>query len=97
MGDTDRVNLRDKLESLAKSMGATYFGIADLTPAKQSISEQGGEFLTQFPRAVSHGFVLMDSIVNALGYNNRVAALHTYRYHWQTVFFRVDSISLMLA
>jgi len=97
MGDTDRVNLRDKLESLAKSMGATYFGIADLTPAKQSISEQGGEFLTQFPRAVSYGFVLMDSIVNALGYNNRVAALHTYRYHWQTVFFRVDSISLMLA
>ena len=47
---TGKVNLGGKLESLAKGMGATYFGIADLTLARQCISEQGGEFLTQFPR-----------------------------------------------
>lgn len=89
-------NLRDELESLARSFGAGYFGVADLTPAKQSISEQG-EFLTRFPRAISHGFVLMDSIVNALEYDS-AAAIHTYWYHvYQTVNPRIDSISLTLA
>ncbi|MDH4300291.1 MAG: epoxyqueuosine reductase, partial [Dehalococcoidia bacterium] len=60
MKDRGKANLRGKLESLAEDMGATYFGIADLAPAEHSIVEQGGEFLTQFPRAISHGFVLAD-------------------------------------
>jgi len=98
MRDRDKVNLRGKLESLAKNVGATYFGIADLIPARQCISEQGGEFLAQFPRAVSHGFVLMDSIVNVLRYHSDAAAIHTYWYHThQIVNPCIDSISLMLA
>jgi epoxyqueuosine reductase len=98
MGDIGKVNLRGKLESLAKDMGAAYFGIADLTPARQRISEQGGEFLSQFPRAISHGFVLADSIVNTLAHHKNIAALHTYWYHvYQTVNPHLDSISLMLA
>jgi epoxyqueuosine reductase len=98
MKDRDKVNLRGKLESLAKEMGATYFGIADLTPARQRISQQGGEFLTQFPRAVSHGFVLTDGIVNALVHHNNTAALNTYWYYmYQIINPRIDSISAMLA
>jgi epoxyqueuosine reductase QueG len=98
MKDMGKVNLIGKLESLARDMGATYLGIADLTPARQCISEQGGEFLTQFPRAVSHGFVLMNGIVNTLVHHQNAAALHTYWYHvYQTVNPRIDSISLMLA
>jgi len=98
MKGTDKVNLRDKLESLAKDTGATYFGIADLTPARQPISEQGGEFLTQFPRAVSHGFVLADGIVDTLPHHKNVAALSNYWYYvYQIVNPRIDSISLMLA
>ena len=98
MKGTDRVNLRDKLESLAKDMGTTYFGIADLTPARQRISEQGGEFLTQFPRAVSHGFVLADGVVNTLVHHKNVAALSSYWYYvYQIVNPRIDSVSLTLA
>jgi epoxyqueuosine reductase QueG len=98
MKDRGKVNLRGKLESLAKEMGATYFGIADLTPARQRISEQGGEFLTQFPRAVSHGFVLTDGIVNALVHHNNPAALNTYWYYvYQIINPRIDSISMMIA
>jgi epoxyqueuosine reductase len=94
----DKVNLRDELESLAKDMGSTYFGIADLTPARQRISEQGGKFLTQFPRAVSHGFVLTDGIVNMLVHHNNPAALNTYWYYvYQIINPRIDSISAMLA
>jgi len=98
MKDRGKASLRGKLESLAKDTGATYFGIADLTPARQPISEQGGEFLTQFPRAVSHGFVLADGIVNTLVHHENVAALSNYWYYvYQIVNPRIDSISLMLA
>jgi epoxyqueuosine reductase len=98
MKDMSKVNLRGKLESLANDMGATYFGIADLTSARQSIAEQGGEFLTQFPRAVSHGFVLVDGIVNTLVNHQSVTALHNYWYYvYRIVNPRLDSISAMLA
>ena len=98
MKNIGKVNLRGKLESLAKDMGATYFGIADLTSARQRISEQGGEFLAQFPRAVSHGFVLADGIVNTLVHHKNITALNNYWYYvYQIVNPRLDSISLMLA
>ena len=98
MKDGGKANLRGKLESLAEDMGATYFGVADLTPARERISEQGGEFLTQFPRAISHGFVLTDGIVNTLVNHANTAALNTYGYYVrQIVNPRIDSISLMLA
>ena len=98
MKDTGSADIAAKLESLARDMGTTHFGIADLAPARQSISEQGGEFLTQFPRAISHGFTLTDAIVNTLVYHKSVPALHTYgHYVYQTVNPRLDSISLTLA
>jgi len=98
MKDRGKANLRGKLESLANDMGSTYFGIAGLALARRPISEQGGEFLTQFPRAVSHGFVLADGIVNTLVHHKNVAALNNYWYYvYQIVNPRLDSISLMLA
>ena len=98
MKDTDSANLTLELESLARDMGTTHFGIADLTSARQRVSEQGGEFLAQFPRAVSHGFVLTDGIVDTLVDHDNIPALHTYRHYvYQIVNPRLDSISLMLA
>ncbi len=98
MKDTASADLTVKLESLARDMGATYLGIADLGPARQRISEQGGEFLTHFPRAVSHGFVLADGVVNTLAHHKNIAALNNYWYYvYQIVNPRIDSISLMLA
>jgi len=98
MKDIGKVNLKGEMKSLAKDMGATYFGIADLTSARQPITEQGGEFLTQFPRAISHGFVLTDGIVNTLGKHQNIAVLHNYWYYvYRIVNPRLDSISLMLA
>ena len=98
MKDRGKANLRGKLESLAKDMGATCFGIADLALGRQYVSEQGGEFITQFPRAVSHGFVLTNGIVNALANHDNIAALNTYWYYvYQIINPRIDSISAMLA
>ncbi|OGN96225.1 MAG: hypothetical protein A2Z77_08470 [Chloroflexi bacterium RBG_13_51_36] len=98
MKDKGKATLRGKLESLAKDMGTTYFGIADLAPARQYISDQGGEFLAQFPRALSHGFILADGIVDTLAYHKNIAALNTYwHYVYRIINPRIDSISLMLA
>ena len=98
MKNRGKAALRGKLESLANDMGSTYFGIADLALARRPISEQSGGFLTQFPRAVSHGFVLADGIVNTLVHHKNVAALNNYWYYvYQIVNPRLDSISLMLA
>jgi len=98
MKDTVSTDPTIRLESLARDMGATYFGIADLTPARQSISGQGGEFLTQFPRAVSHGFLLADGIVDTLVHHNNTAALNTYwHYVYRIINPRIDSISMMIA
>jgi epoxyqueuosine reductase len=92
------MNLGNRLESLAKDMGATYFGIADLTSARKRICEQGGEFLTRFPRAISHGFVLTDGIVNTLVHHEDIAALYNYWYYvYRIVNPHIDSISLMIA
>jgi epoxyqueuosine reductase len=97
MKDRDKLSLSGKLESLARGMGTAYFGIADLTPARQHISSQGGRFLTQFPRAISHGFVLADGIVNTLVHHKSIAALNTYwHYVYRIVNPRIDSISLTL-
>jgi len=97
MGDFDKLTLGANLESLARDMGATYFGIADLTPVRQVVSEQGGEFLTRFPRAVSHGFVIADGIVNTVVHHENMAALYNYWYYvYQIVNPHLDSISLML-
>lgn len=98
MRDRSKPNLRGKLESLAKGMGTTYFGIADLTPARHHVSSQGGRFLTQFPRAISHGFALADGTVDTLAYHESIAALNNYWYYvYQIVNPRIDSISLTLA
>ena len=98
MKDKGNVNLRGRLDALAKDMGATYFGIADLASARQHISEQGGESLTKFPRAVSHGFVLADGIVDTLLHHEDIGALNSYWYYvYQIVNPHIDSISLMLA
>jgi epoxyqueuosine reductase len=98
MKDTDSADLAVKLESLAREMGTTHFGIADLAPARERISEQGGEFLGRFPRAVSHGFALADGVVNTLVHHKSIPALHTYRHYvYQTVNPRLDSTSLTLA
>lgn len=91
-------DLDPQLQSLAREMGATYFGIADLIPAQQYVVEQGGQFLSKFPRAVSHGFALADGIVDALADHGNVAALKTYWYYvYEIVNPRIDSISLILA
>ena len=60
------IDLDAQLRTLALSLGADYFGVADLLPAHDVILEQGGDLVARYPRAVAIGMVLQDSLVDLL-------------------------------
>ena len=57
------------------SSGADYFGVADLTPARDFIHEQGGEWVSRYPRGIVIGMRLQDSLVDLLPEDDKAAAI----------------------
>ena len=57
-------NFEQELRDLFQERGVDLWGIADLTPARDFIINQGGSWLGQFPRAISIGLGLADLIVD---------------------------------
>jgi epoxyqueuosine reductase len=49
------LDLDVQLRTLALSLGADYFGIADLSSAHDFILGQGGELVAWYPRAIAIG------------------------------------------
>lgn len=74
-------SLKVNLAKIAKAEGADLFGVADLTPAREFICKQGGEFLADFPKAVSIGSRLVDGIVDLLPRHNDPYVIKTYQFH----------------
>jgi epoxyqueuosine reductase len=91
------LSLQKRLELRARSMGARFFGVADLTVAHEAIAVQGGEFITTFPRALSVGVALSDGIVDQLPRHKEVAVARTYDYLYFTVNHSLDRIALRLS
>jgi len=90
--------LQDALASRARERDADYFGIADLAPARQFITSQGGEFLGRFPRAVSVGVRLPEGIVDELPRHRQPAVALTYDYTAYTIVNgTLDRITLALS
>jgi len=54
------------ISSLAFSLGADYFGIADLSFADDFVGKQGGERISRYPYAVAIGFRILDDLVDLL-------------------------------
>jgi len=50
--------VKEQLADTAIGMGARFFGTADLTGAVESIVEQGGDYLSAYPRALSIGIAM---------------------------------------
>lgn len=90
--------IRGKLENQAVNMGARFFGIADLTKAVEAIVEQGGDFLTLFPRAISVGIALNDGIIDQLHRHKETGVARTYNYYvYSTVNQSLDRIALRMS
>ncbi|HTY14467.1 MAG TPA: 4Fe-4S double cluster binding domain-containing protein [Methanoregulaceae archaeon] len=86
------------LKSRAESLGAEYFGIADLTPAREFIEAQGGEIIAGFPRAVTMGIDLPDPLVDLLPVpGNRMGALLYHHNAYDVVNRELDRIALHLS
>ena len=78
------------------SQDADYFGVADLSPARQHIRDQGGDMVARYPRAVAIGMVLQDSIVDLLPDGGR-AGVVLYRHQYDTVNLTLDQMALRVA
>jgi len=91
------MTLQEELEFQARSMGARFFGVADLTVARKAIVVQGGEFLAAYPRALSVGIALSDGIVDQLPRHKEVAVARTYDRLYDTVNWSLDRIALRLS
>jgi epoxyqueuosine reductase QueG len=86
--------LRNRLEQETRNLGARVFGVADLTRARSFIENQGGEFLTRYPRAVSLGMGLVDGIVDQLPHHKEIPVARTYDYLYDTVNASLNRIAL---
>jgi epoxyqueuosine reductase len=86
------------IKELAMSLGADYFGIADLSEAHNYILEQGGPEIAQYPFAISIGIVLLDPLVELLPTREKNGAGILYRHHaYDVVNAALDQIALRVA
>jgi epoxyqueuosine reductase len=91
------MNLDTQLRTLALSLGADYFGVADLSSAHEFILTQGGERVARYPGAVSIGMVLQDSLVDLLPDKDTEGAI-VYRHNSYDVVNQIlDQIGVRVA
>ena len=89
------VALEEKIRGIALDTGADFCGVADLSPAREAILEQGGPAVSSFPRAVSVGIALFHAIVDQLPQrmSDRAVAM-SYRHHgYEFVNQRLDHVA----
>jgi epoxyqueuosine reductase QueG len=91
------MDLDTDLRTLALSLDADYFGVADLAPAHDAILAQGGERVARFPRAVTIGMRLQDSLVDLLPDDDKAAAILYKHNSYDIVNLVLDQISLRVA
>ena len=58
--------LDKRLDKLSREFGADFYGIADISTAEDFIRKQGGNDVAGYPRAISIGIILLDTIVDML-------------------------------
>ena len=86
------MDLDAHIRTLAHSLDADYFGVADLSSAHDFILAQGGERVARYPRAITIGMVLQDNLVNLLPENDPAAAI-LYRHNsYDVVNIALDQI-----
>ena len=92
------MDLESQLVDSAMIRGADYFGVADLTPARDTILEQGGTEVAEYPHSISIGITLFHPIVDLLFKRPDRAAAASYRSHcYDVINTRLDQIISHLA
>ena len=86
-----------RVRNLSLSLDADYYGVADLSSARQFIHEQGGEKVSRYSRAVVMGMVLHDSIVDLLPDQDKAGAILYRHCTYDVVNLALDQIALRVA
>ena len=91
------MNLDEQLRILVRSLDADYFGVADLSSAYDVILAQGGERVARYPKAVTIGMRLQDSLVDLLPDKDPAGAI-VYRHNsYDVVNQMLDQIGVRVA
>lgn len=92
------MDLENELRDSVMGWGADYFGIADLTLAREAILEQGGREIAQYPRSLSVGIALFHTIVDQLPRRPDRSVAVSYRSHcYDIINARLDQIISLAA
>jgi epoxyqueuosine reductase QueG len=75
------MNLNRKIKEISETWGADFVGVADLTPANDSILAQGGPAIAAYPRAISVGIGLLHNIVDQLPNRAERTVAASYQFH----------------
>ncbi|MDD1716610.1 MAG: epoxyqueuosine reductase, partial [Methanolinea sp.] len=90
-------SLDARIRSLAFSLGADYFGIADLGQARDFIRRMGGDRVARYPVAVAIGIRLSDDLVDLLPEGDTEGAI-LYRHNGYEVLNQMlDQIAVRVA
>jgi epoxyqueuosine reductase len=86
--------LDERLEEFARELGADFYGVGDISPVEDFIQKQGGDIVTGYPRAISIGIILLDSIVDQLPRRFERSVALNYRHHtYDIINLRLDLIA----
>ena len=90
--------LDERLDEFSRHLGADYYGVADITGADNFIMEQGGINVKEYPRAISLGITLLDTIINQLPRRFERSVAVNYRHHtYDIINLRLDLISSQIS
>jgi epoxyqueuosine reductase len=85
IGTNIDMDFDNQIRERAFEKGADFYGVADLASARDFIQEQGGKEVASYPRAISIGIRLMDSIVDQLPQRNEKGVAVNYLHHGYTI------------
>ncbi len=93
------MELHEKMPRLVRRLGGDLYGVADLTLARAAVMDQGGIDVDEYPRAVSIGIRLMDSIIDQLpqGRETRAVGVTYHTECYEYVNRRLDDIASRVA
>jgi epoxyqueuosine reductase QueG len=92
------MDIGDRVQSYAESLGVDYVGVADLAEAREFILEQGGPAIARYPFGVTMGIALIDPIVDLLPDRERNGGGILYKHHaYDVVNATLDQIALRVA
>ena len=89
--------LDEWLDEFSRNLGADHYGVADITDASDFIFQQGKINVEQYPRAISIGILLLDTIVDDLPRRFEQSVAVNYHHTYNIVNLQLDLIASRLA